>query len=81
MGKSLILGGAGFLGSNLAQRLVAQGETVRIFTRPSSSVSNIEHILDQVEVIYRDFMDDVALRSATQDIDTVYHLISTTFPA
>jgi UDP-glucose 4-epimerase len=81
MGKSLILGGAGFLGSNLAQRLVAQGETVRIFTRPSSSVSNIEHILDQVEVIYRDFMDDVALRSATQDIDTVYHLISTTFPS
>jgi UDP-glucose 4-epimerase len=81
MGKCLILGGAGFLGSNLAQKLVAEGETVRIFTRPGSSTSNIQHILDRVELIYRDFMDDVALRNATQNIDTVYHLISTTFPS
>ncbi len=75
------MGGAGFLGSNLAQRLVAQGETVRVFTRPSSSISNIENIRDRIELVCRDFMDDVALRSATQNIDTVYHLISTTFPS
>ena len=78
---NLILGGAGFIGSNLARRLVAQGEVVKILTRPSFSVSNIKSILDQVEVIYRDLMDDVALRNATQGVDTVYHLISTTFPS
>ena len=81
MTRSLILGGAGFIGSNLARRLVAQGEEVRIFTRPSFSVSNIEGILDKIEVVYRDFMDDVALRNAIQNVDTVYHLISTTFPS
>ncbi len=80
MAKSLILGGTDFIGSNLARRLVAQGKTVKILTRPNSSVSNIEDIIDQVEVIYRDFMDEVALRHAIQDVDTVYHLTSTSFP-
>ena len=81
MGKSLILGGAGFIGGNLARKLIEAGEDVRIFTRPSSSISNIEDILNNVEIAYGDFSDDVALRNALNDIDVVYHLISTTFPS
>ncbi len=81
MRKTLILGGAGFIGSNLAKALVATGQCPRIFTRPSFDVSNIEDILDNVEVIYGDFMDDVTLRRATHGVDTVFHLISTTFPS
>ncbi len=81
MAKSLILGGAGFLGGNLARALVKQGEYPKVFARPSFSVSTIEDILDSVEVIRGDFMDDVAIRKATKDVDTVFHLISTTFPS
>ncbi len=81
MTKYLILGGAGFIGSNLARSLIARGESPRIVNRPSFSISNIEDILDQSEVLYGDMMDDVLLRRATKDIDVVFHLISTTFPS
>lgn len=81
MGRSLILGGAGFIGGNLARKLIAAGEDVRIFTRPSSSISNIEDILPNVEIVYGDFLDDVALRNSLSNVDVVYHLISTTFPS
>lgn len=81
MAKNLVLGGAGFIGGNLARALVARGEYTRILTRSSSSVSNIKDILDKVDILYRDFMDDVSLRQALKDIDVVFHLISTTFPS
>jgi UDP-glucose 4-epimerase len=80
MARNLILGGAGFIGGNLARALVAKGEYTRIFNRSSSSIANIEDILSQVDFLYGDFMDDVALKKATNGIDTVFHLISTTFP-
>ena len=81
MNKYLILGGSGFIGGNLARALVKRGERPKILTRPSFSISNIEDILDQVDIVYRDFMDDVALRDATKGVNTVFHLISTTFPS
>jgi len=80
MSKYLILGGAGFIGSNLARALVASGERPTLLARPSLSLSNIEDILDHVDIVYKDFMDDSALRQVTQGVDTVFHLISTTFP-
>jgi UDP-glucose 4-epimerase len=80
MKRTLILGGSGFIGSNLAKALVDRGQRPRIFTRPSFDISNIENILDHIDLVYGDFMDDVALRRATKNIDTVFHLISTTFP-
>ncbi len=78
--KTLILG-AGFIGGNLARALVKEGTPLRIFTRPTLGIKSIEDILDKVELVYGDFQDDVALRQVTQDVDTVYHLISTTFPS
>lgn len=81
MTVTLVLGGAGFIGSNLVRTLVAAGERPRILTRPSFTVSNIQDILDRVDLIYGDFMDDVLLRRATENVTTVFHLISTTFPS
>jgi UDP-glucose 4-epimerase len=80
MTKYLILGGAGFIGGNLARTLVNSGHKPVIFTRSSSSLNNINDILDSTEVVYGDFMDDVAIRKAIQGVDIVFHLISTTFP-
>jgi UDP-glucose 4-epimerase len=81
MTKYLILGGAGFIGSNLARAIVARGSSPRILNRPSFSISNIEDILERSEIFYGDIMDDVLLRKATKDIDVVFHLVSTTFPS
>jgi UDP-glucose 4-epimerase len=80
MTNYLILGGSGFIGSNLARFLVTCGHCPRIYTRSSSSLVNITDILDYVDVVYGDFMDDVIVEKALDNIDVVFHLISTTFP-
>lgn len=77
----LIIGGAGFIGGNLARALVAKGEHPRLFNRPSYRVSNIEDIINEVDLVHGDFMDDVALSKALDGVDTVFHLVSTTFPS
>ncbi len=79
-GPVLVLGGAGFIGSSLVHALVAQGVRPRVLTRPSRSTANLRRVLDRVELIHGDFMDDSVLRAAMKGVDTVYHLITTTFP-
>lgn len=79
-GKALVLGGAGFIGSNLVQALVAQGQRPRVLTRPSRSNANLRRFFDSIDLIHGDFMDDSILRVALRDVHTVYHLITTTFP-
>ncbi len=81
MSKYLVLGGAGFIGSNLTRELVRRGERPRVFTRPTATIGNLGDILDQVDLVYGDFMDDVTLRAALKDVEIVFHLISTTFPS
>lgn len=81
MKKILILGGAGFIGSNLAFQLVQSGLPVKIFNRPNNAIANLGEIRDKVEIVGGDFMDDVAVRRALTDVDVVFHLISTTFPS
>lgn len=78
--KVLIIGGAGFIGGNLTISLLKAGYDVRVFTRSSRSVKNISKYLDKIELIFGDFMDDFALKSAVKGVDKVIHLVSTTFP-
>lgn len=80
MKNALILGGAGFIGGNLSRALVKCGISTKIFTRPTASLGRIQDILDGVELIYGDFLDDSVLEEALEGVDTVFHLISTTFP-
>ncbi|MCA9001680.1 MAG: GDP-mannose 4,6-dehydratase, partial [Planctomycetes bacterium] len=45
MNRYLITGGAGFIGSHLAEALVARGDGVRILDNLSTGkLSNIEHL-------------------------------------
>lgn len=78
--KILIIGGAGFIGGNLSLRLLEAGFDLRILTRSGRSIRNISNYREQVELIFGDFMDDYALRSAIKGVDKVVHLVSTTFP-
>ena len=81
MSKHLILGGAGFIGSNLAKKLVSEGIRPTIFTRPTSSLINLASILDNVDIIYGDWTDENILSKIIQGANIVYHLITTTFPS
>ena len=61
----LITGGAGFIGSNLAEALVRDGERVRIFDDFSSgSLDNLAAIRDRIEIVEGDLRDYDAVRRA-----------------
>lgn len=73
--KVLVLGGNGFIGSNLCSELVKQGYTVTSFDRvlPQREIEGVEYIEG-------DFFDDDSLRKAVTEQDVVYHAISTVNP-
>lgn len=75
MKKILILGGNGFIGKNLAEYLVGQGEEVYSFDMsiPPKKKSKIHYIEG-------DFFDDYTLEKIIQGMDVIYHAISTVNP-
>jgi UDP-glucose 4-epimerase len=70
----LVTGGAGFIGSNLAEALLRRGEKVRIFDDFSSGKrENLESFADEVEVFEGDLRDLDAVRAAVRGVSGVYH--------
>lgn len=75
--KILITGGAGFIGSHLAERLLEDGHEVRVIDNLSTGrLENIEHIKDKPKfhftigsILNRELMD-----SLIKDCGQVYHL-------
>jgi dTDP-L-rhamnose 4-epimerase len=75
----LITGGAGFIGSHLADALLARGHRVRVLDNLSPQVHGaVEGRPDyrdpEVELVRGDVRDPDAVRRALQGIDVVYHL-------
>jgi UDP-glucose 4-epimerase len=75
--KVLILGGNGFIGSHLADRLLASGCKVSVFDR---QMELYRAPLPKVDYFIGDFGNRAMLASALKNIDIVFHLISTTKP-
>ncbi len=74
MAKYLITGVAGFIGSNIAHTLVAQGHQVRgIDNLSDGRMGNLAGILDRVDLRQADITDDDAMRSACTGMDYVLH--------
>ena len=71
MKNVLITGGTGFIGSNLAAALSAEGCNVRILRRPSSNLFNVQAL--PVEHSIGDVRDLDSLRNAVRGCDTVFH--------
>ncbi len=76
--KVLVLGGNGFIGSNLVDQLVAAGHRVRVYDRSPPKLS--EHHL-KLEYQCGNFNDITSISQALHDIDIVFHLISSSIPS
>jgi nucleoside-diphosphate-sugar epimerase len=73
MAHYLVTGGAGFIGSHLAEELLRRGETVRVVDNLSTGKrQNIAHIRS-VEFIEGDLADLDVARRAVKGIDYVLH--------
>jgi nucleoside-diphosphate-sugar epimerase len=73
MAHFLVTGGAGFIGSHLAEELVARGHQVRVADDlVTGKRSNLEH-LPQVEFLEGDLADLDFARRAVEDVEFVLH--------
>jgi nucleoside-diphosphate-sugar epimerase len=72
--KVLVTGGAGFIGSNLAEELIRQGAKVRIFDNLSTGFrENLEEISGDFQFIEGDLNDSSLLEKAVEDADFIFH--------
>ncbi len=81
----LILGGAGFIGSHLADRLCRQGRPVMLFDNLSGSNSekNLDILMRKHPSLIRctvgDFRDREAIREVVGEASAVFHLVAQSF--
>jgi UDP-glucose 4-epimerase len=70
----LVTGGAGFIGSHIAQKLVAMGERVRVLDNFSAGkMENLQGIDDKIELITGDILDEAVVEKAMKGVQVVLH--------
>ena len=80
--KILITGGAGFVGSHLADELLAHGYTVRVLDALSEQVHGAgaarpEYLAGDVELVVGDIRDPHAVWRSLDGVDAVFHFAAT----
>lgn len=73
--KALIIGGNGFIGSNLSRKLADKGMEVYSFDMVQPQMPD-----DRINYIQGDFFDDNVLEKIIEDMDVIYHALSTINP-
>jgi nucleoside-diphosphate-sugar epimerase len=72
--RYLVTGGAGFIGSNIVEELVARGERVKVLDNLlTGKVANLEAVRSAVEFVQGDIRDLDFLRRAVDGVDYVIH--------
>jgi len=70
----LITGGAGFIGSNIAERLVKDGQKVRVIDNLSTGkVENMDSFIEKAEFVHGDLRYLNTVMEAMKDVDYVIH--------
>lgn len=74
MDKYLVTGGAGFIGSNICNKLISKGCFVRVIDNLlTGKKSNLAAIWDKIEFIEADMGNPDAARQAVKGIDVILH--------
>ncbi len=73
--RILITGGAGFIGSHLADALIARGDQVVALDNFSTgSTANIKHITKNLEIIDGDIRNEDLINETVKDVDLIFHM-------
>jgi nucleoside-diphosphate-sugar epimerase len=73
-GIVLVTGGAGFIGSHIAQEMAAMGARVRVIDDLSTGHrENLEEIGGDIDFHQASLADEKALRRALEDVELVFH--------
>jgi UDP-glucose 4-epimerase len=73
--RVLITGGAGFIGSHLADALIARGDhVVALDNFSTGSTANIRHITKNLEIIDGDIRNTELINETTKEVDLVLHM-------
>ena len=76
MGKTLVTGGSGFVGSHVVRALAGRGDDLRLLLRRGSS---LDHLADlELERASGDVLDRRAVARAMEGVDRVFHIAGTT---
>ena len=89
--KTLILGAAGFIGTNLSRRLLEKGKRLLLFDRPGVSFAPFlqraqedkaaQILSGSFSSLAKEKMEEEIRALRLSEAETVYHLISTTCPS
>ncbi|HUT93339.1 MAG TPA: SDR family oxidoreductase [Thermoguttaceae bacterium] len=70
----LVTGGAGFIGSHIAEALVRRGDKVRVLDNLSTGhLSNLDAIRDRVEFVAGDLLDAPLVAKVVEGVDCIFH--------
>ena len=73
--RAFITGGAGFIGSHLADALITRGDTVTILDNMSTgSKKNISHLEGRITIHEGDIRDTELVNKLVAESDTVFHM-------
>jgi nucleoside-diphosphate-sugar epimerase len=75
--RYLVTGGAGFIGSHIAETLLRRGESVRVFdnlaTGRSGNLELLQGLAGHFEFVQGDLRDSNAVRAAVEGVEVVFH--------
>ncbi len=72
--RVLVTGGAGFIGSHLAEALAKRGHSVRVLDNFfSGHRRNLAAVQDEVEIVNGDCADASAVRRAVRGVEVIFH--------
>ena len=73
--RAFITGGAGFIGSHLADALIARGDSVTILDNMSTgSKKNIAHLEGKIAIVEGDIRDKELVDKLVSESDVVFHM-------
>jgi len=74
MSRSLVTGGAGFIGSHLVEALLARGDEVIVLDNFSTgNEENLVDVIGDVELVNGDLLDQGSLSESIKGVDYIFH--------